>query len=244
MKPWVKEMFFGGYNGHDAGRNGTNVVEIGQHLMQNRFPEIAEVDAYWTALKGSRQVPARLEIDPRGIEGALSSVFLLERIAPGIARIRLAGHDLNDLMGMEVRGMPFSSFMAPQTRARFADYLEQVFTAPAKLVADLSAERALGKPKCEARLLILPLTDTENRITRALGCLSVHGKIGRAPRRFTMTSQQLRPLDGAVPLPRAAKQEQRVYSFAETPQPFDRPDQRRAQGMHDQPYLRLVKTDD
>jgi len=234
MKTWVRMMFFGG-------QKDNKIVEIGQNLMQNRFPEIAEVDAYWTALKGSRLVPGRLEIDPRGIEGALSHVFLLERIAPGIARIRLAGSHLNDLMGMEVRGMPFSALLAPQDRNRFAEHLEQVFTAPAKMVADLSAERALGKPRCEARLLVLPLTDGENRITRALGCLSTHGTIGRAPRRFMMQAQQLRPLTGAVPLPRATQQ---VYGFTEAPQPFDRPDQRRADGAGPRPYLRLVKTDD
>lgn len=228
-------MFFGG-------KGDAKVIEIGQHLMQNRFPEIAEVDAYWTALKGSRQVPGRLEIDPRGIEGALASVFLLERIAPGVARVRLSGSHLNDLMGMDIRGMPFSAMIAPQARARFADYLEQVFTAPAKLVADLSAERALGKPRLDARLLILPLTDGQNRITRALGCLATHGSLGRAPRRFGMEAQQLRPLSGAVPLPRARAQQ--VYGFAETPQPFDRPDLRHGDRPRGQPYLRVVCTED
>lgn len=227
-------MFFGG-------KGDAKVIEIGQHLMQNRFPEIAEVDGYWSALKGSRQVPGRLEIDPRGIEGALANVFLLERIAPGVARVRLAGSHLNDLMGMDIRGMPFSAMIDPQARARFADHLEQVFTAPAKFIADLSAERALGKPKLEARLLILPLTDGQNRITRALGCLSTHGATGRAPRRFAMQAQQLRPLSGAVPLPRAKPQQ--VYAFAEPPQPFDRAAPRHTEGAK-HPYLRVVTNED
>lgn len=227
-------MFFGG-------KGDAKVIEIGQHLMQNRFPEIAEVDGYWSALKGSRQVPGRLEIDPRGIEGALANVFLLERIAPGVARVRLAGSHLNDLMGMDIRGMPFSAMIDPQARARFADHLEQVFTAPAKFIADLSAERALGKPKLEARLLILPLTDGQNRITRALGCLSTHGATGRAPRRFVMQAQQLRPLSGAVPLPRAKPQQ--VYAFAEPPQPFDRAAPRHTEGAK-HPYLRVVTNED
>jgi hypothetical protein len=236
-------MIFGGNKNHRGrGPFGGNVIGIGAHLMQAGFPQIAEVEAYWTALKGSRQVPGRLEIDPRGIEGALSHAFLLERIAPGVARLRLAGSHLNDLMGMDVRGMPFSALIAPQSRGRFADYLEQVFSAPARLVMDLSAERALGKPKCQARLVILPLTDSENRVTRALGCLCTQGCIGRAPRRFVMNAQHLYPLSGAVPLPRATPSQ--IYSIAETPQPFDRPDQRIPERPTRHPYLRLVQTED
>lgn len=232
MEPWVNAMIFGG-------RDNEKVVEIGQHLMQNRFPEIAEVDAYWTALKGPRLVPGRLDIDPRGIEGALGHVMLLERIAPGVARIRLAGNHLSDLMGMDVRGMPVSALIAPQDRARFADHLEQVFTAPAKMVAELAAERAIGKPKLDARLLVLPLSDGDGRITRALACLSTHGTLGRAPRRFGLEAQQCRPLSGAIPLPLP-----RVYAMAEAPQPFDRPDLRRADSAPRKPYLRLVASDD
>ena len=56
-------------------------------------------------------MPRRAEIDPRGIENALEYAFILERIAPGMARIRLAGIHLSDLMGMEVRGMPLTSFI-------------------------------------------------------------------------------------------------------------------------------------
>lgn len=226
------------YGGRDKNRN---VIDLGHHVMQNRFPQIAEVEAYWTALKGSRLVPGRLEIDPRGIEGALGHILLLERIAPGVGRVRLAGAHLNDLMGMDVRGMPVSALVAPQDRKRFADYLEMVFTAPGRLLMDLRAERALGKPKCNARLLVLPLSDGENRITRALACLSTDGQIGRAPRRFLMENQHLSPLTGAIPLPRATPH--KVYSFAEPPQPFDRTDMRHQPGIF-RPYLRLVKTDD
>ncbi|MEZ5675371.1 PAS domain-containing protein [Thalassovita litoralis] len=233
-------MVFGGNKTHRGrGPFGGNVIGIGAHLMQGGFPQISEVEAYWTALKGSRQVPERLEIDPRGIEGALSHAFLVERIAPGIARLRLAGSHLNDLMGMDVRGMPLSALIAPQNRGRFADYLEQVFSAPARLIMDLSAERALGKPKCQARLIILPLTDRDNRITQALGCLCTQGCIGRAPRRFVMAAQNLHPLSGAVPLPRATPNQ--IYSMAEPPQPFDQPDQRHPNRTARHPYLRLVQ---
>jgi hypothetical protein len=240
------DMFFSGYLGNDGPTSSDNVIEIGKHVAQNIFPELAEVEAYWTALKGSRQMPARLEIDPRGIEGALAHTFLIERIAPGIGRIRLAGSHLNDMMGMEIRGMPLTALIAPEHRARFSDHLEQVFTAPAQLVADLTAERAIGKPKCLGRMLILPLTDEENRVTRALGCLSTHGEIGRAPRRFRMTTQRLQPLTGSVPLPRSVPRhpQQPTPAFAEPARPFDHARSGLLRRNGHKPMLRLIKSED
>lgn len=235
-------MFFGGYLGGNAPKNSKNVIEIGQHVAQNRFPELVEVEAYWTALRGARQMPARLEIDPRGIEGALAQCFMLERIAPGVARIRLSGTHLNDLMGMEIRGMPLTALVAPEHRKRFSEHLEQVFRAPARLVMDLTAERALGKPKCLGRLLILPLTDTENRVTRALGCLSTYGQIGRAPRRFMVDRQSLHPLPGTVPL--AQTRPPAEPSFAEPARPFDHAELVNLRRPRRRPALRLIKSDD
>ena len=230
-------MFFGGYLGGKPPKHGNNVIEIDQHVSQNRFPELAEVDAYWTALKGSRQMPARLELDPRGIEGALAHAFMLERIAPGVARIRLAGSHLNDLMGMEIRGMPVSALIAPEDRSVFSASLEQVFQGPTRLVADMSAERGLGKPRFDGRMLILPLTDEKNQVTRALGCLSTAGQIGRSPRRFQITAQRAHPLSGTVPLPRTAI---RSNSFAEDARPFAP----KIRPQRQKPVLRVVKTDE
>ncbi|WP_420567341.1 PAS domain-containing protein [Thalassovita sp.] len=233
-------MFFSGYLGNSGPKTSENVIEIGKHVSENRFPQLAEVDAYWTALKGSRQMPSRLEIDPRGIEGALAHTFMIERIAPGVGHIRLAGSHLNDLMGMEIRGMPLTALIAPEHRARFADYLEQVFTAPAQLIADLSAERGLGKPKCQARMLVLPLTDDENRVTRALGCLATYGGVGRPPRRFRMDTQRLTPLTGSVPLPRSVPRQNMTPDpvFAEPARPFDLTTK-----SGRKPVLRLIKSD-
>ncbi len=204
---------------------GDNVVELGGLNARHRYPEISQTEAYWNALRGARLVPGRLEIDPRGIEGALANAFVVERIAPGVARLRLAGSHVTDLMGMDVRGMPLCALIAPEHRARFAGYLDEVFCAPARLVMDLGAERALGKPRCEGRMVLLPLTDSENRITRALGVLCTRGAIGRTPRRFTMQAQRLVPLTGPQPLPRI------------TPPPV-----RQATTPSHAPYLRLVST--
>ncbi|PJE26030.1 PAS domain-containing protein [Pseudooceanicola antarcticus] len=165
-------------------------------VNQARFTTVQEVEAYWEAIRGGRLVPRRSDIDPRGIERALEYAFILERVAPGIARLRIAGSHLSDLMGMEVRGMPLSAFMTPQGRNQLGEILEEVFDNPAKATIDLLAERGIGKPEIEAKLLLLPMKSDLGDISRVLGCLATTGEIGRAPRRFEITGSRVTPLLG------------------------------------------------
>ena len=88
---------------------------------------VDEVRTYWEALRAGRPVPLRSEVDPRGIEGALDCSFILERMAPRVARFRVAGGHLNDLMGMEVRGMPLTAMFSPASRGEVGAILADVF---------------------------------------------------------------------------------------------------------------------
>ncbi|EEW26423.1 PAS domain-containing protein [Rhodobacter ferrooxidans] len=195
------------------------------------FAQTAEVRAYWEALRDGATLPARAQIDPRGIAGALDCAFIIERIAPGIARFRLAGMHLVELMGMEVRGMPLSAMFDPMGRAALATGLEQVFKGPSILDLRLAAERGLGKPSLHGRMLILPLRGDSGAADLALGCLATIGEIGRKPRRFhiaTTTQEMLSDAPKArVPEPGFAEA---VPGFA--PAPVKRP------------HLRLVRFDD
>lgn len=142
------------------------------------------VDAYWHALKGSQIVPSRSDVDPRGIEAALSYSFIIERIAPGHGRIRIAGTHMGDLLGMEVRGMPLSALFEPSAREALQASLRCVFDDPAIYRLDLRAENRIGKPELTAQMALYPLCNDQGEISRALGVIEAKGTIGRAPRRF------------------------------------------------------------
>ena len=159
-----------------------------------KFAQLAEVRAYWEGLRGGTGLPRRDQIDPRGIAGALDTVFLLERVAPGVARFRLAGMQINDLLGMDVRGMPVSAMIDPAARPRMADALEALFAGPAILTLGLEAERSVGRPALEGRLILLPLISARGPCDLALGCLATHGTTGRAPRRFAISHLASEPL--------------------------------------------------
>jgi len=179
---------------HSETGNGPNIISIASFLNDSRFPQIAQVEAYWEGLRDGRLMPRRSDINPRGIEGALEYAFILERIAPGIARMRIAGSHLTDLLGMEVRGMPASTFFPPAARNIFSETLEDVFSSPSTAVLDLTAEHGMGKPDMEAKMLLLPLKSDLGDVSRALGCLVTKGNIGRAPRRFEIQGVNLRPI--------------------------------------------------
>lgn len=228
-------MWFGGEDAAEAGKKD-NIVEISPFLTDRSFPEIAEVDAYWQALRGDRLMPTRAEVDPRGIKGALPNCFILERIAPGIGRIRLAGQRLDDLMGMEVRGTPFTTLFTPQYRKMIEELSEEVCAAPGVAQLALSAERGLRKPAIEARMTLWPLADDRGRPTRILGGLSFKGDVGRSPRRFQVASSRVKLLASAT----SATRQRQTAGFAEAPAPFAA---KPAEPPSRNDHLRLVKPD-
>ncbi len=228
-----------------------NVVSMMTREYERRSAPMREVENYWRALCRVGDIPVRSQIDPRGIEGALEYAFLAERIAPGMARIRVAGSHLSDLMGMDVSGMPLSSLFAPTERERLAEHVSSVFAQPAILRAQLKGEDGFNKPDLQGQLLLLPLRSDMGDVSRALGCLITHGRIGRSPRRFLLDAIDAGPVRGkdAVPpqtIPTAVPQDSylkprmpQTRQFSESASPFIG-----APKKGQRPNLRIVVSND
>ena len=237
---------------------GDNVISMFGDKPECRFPEIKQIEAYWESLRMGRMVPTRAEVDPRGMEHALEYAFILERIAPGLARVRLNGMHLNDLLGMEVRGMPFTSFFTPKARREVTDVLEKVFDGPQTAELTLAGERSIGKPALEAKIILLPLRSDLGEVSRIVGALVSKGEIGRAPRRFDIETIKMkvltpghRPLVPADPKPTKTSE----FRFSEPAVPFatagdDAPSKSQPKARHEKgpdakhPALRLIDTED
>ena len=187
----------------DAGRTtrDADIVQLAGTVPASPDRIIAGMRAYWESLRQGRAIPNRSDVEPQGIRAALDYAFILERIAPGAARFRLAGRHLVDLMGMEVRGMPVCSLLNPDSRGRLSDVLETVFKGPQIAEVTLRSEPGYGRPLLTGRMLFLPLKSDLGDVTRALGCLVTEGQVGRAPRRFDLTRDAVFPvIEGAQPL--------------------------------------------
>ena len=171
-----------------------NVVALASARRDRKFPAIAQIEAYWHGVRNGRLMPTRSDVDPRGIGENLAFAFILERIAPGHARIRLAGQHVSDILSMEVRGMPISAFFTPQARNEVQEALESAFEMPAEVSLTLRSEAGMFQKHLDAQMLLLPLKDTEGRVTRMLGALQVDGKLARGPQRFDVSHLEIRPL--------------------------------------------------
>ena len=195
---------------------------------------ISELEAYWEGLRNGRLVPLRSEIDPRGMSGALEHAFVAERIAPGMARLRVSGMHLADLMGMEMRGMPLSSLFEPEGRGALAETLEAVFAEPAAAKLDLVSPSSFGRSSLKADMILLPLRSDTGAVERLLGCIVADGAIGRQPRRFAVERRALKTLIGyGQTSERATFSPDRNLEFAENRADFS-----------PAPRLRVVRADD
>ena len=228
--------------------SASNVISVsGWQIARMKNPLIAQVEAYWQALCHDGKVPLRSAVDPRGIEAALEHAFILERIAPGTARFRLAGMHLNDLMGMEVRGMPLTAFFDPDSRTELGAALEHVFEMPCSAFYSVSSTGECGNGAVTGQMVLLPLRSDLGDISRALGCFVTSGPTGKTPHRFTLDRHEMRTLGGNavhVGEPTPSRREMETpekavpeNAMAEAPRPFDR-----ANGSDTRPgaHLRIV----
>lgn len=216
------------------------VLSMMDRLSQNQFPACALVEAYWHSQKPKNSLPKRSAIDPRGIEDALNYAFILESIGTGLARIRIAGMHLNELVGMEVRGMPISTLIAPASRDAFSRVLVGLLNGPAIMQLSLAPE---GRSQDVARMLLLPLVDDKGQVNRVLGCLETKGDSQETPQRFELLGTEKTKIDVLKVVPASSEPApfEPALGFAEATTSFTPPDEATAKRPG---YLRVVKSDD
>jgi len=193
---------------------------------------LSQMEGYWQALRDGRIMPDRSDISPRGIESALSIAFILERTGPGVVRFRLAGSELSELMGMDLRTMPITSLFSSDIRPSVSQAFDAVFETPARLSMTITSRGMLGRPALKGRLLMLPLQSDLGDISRAVGGMAVDGQMGDRPRRFDGLDD-VRLDDLAHPATTS------VMDLAAAPAPFIH--SKKPPHQSERPYLKLIK---
>lgn len=185
-------MFFGGSKNTGQEKEHGKVVPMTNFRNTVPVSAMRQAEAYWTALRRGDDIPNRSQIDPRGLENILSQTFILERVAPGIARFRLAGQKVNEMAGMEVRGMPITAFFTPEARKQLSAALEHMFESPAIVEVEMQTEASRMRGRREARLLLLPLRSDLGDVSRALGVFVSEGNPTSTSQRFAISSIEMR----------------------------------------------------
>ena len=150
---------------------------------------LVDLEAYWRGLAPAGRVPRRGDLDPARMGDVIEDALIVERVAPGVARIRVAGQRIASLAAAEPRGMPLSVLFTPEARGRLATQLEVAFRMPSVVELPLTAARAAGRPALSGRLLLLPLCDDTGTVSRCLCALVADGRPGRGPRRFSFLDE-------------------------------------------------------
>lgn len=177
-----------------------------------RFRAVAATLAEWERLRAERPMPDRDDLDPCVLGAALEYLFVAEPVAPGVARMRLAGQHLHALLGMEPRGMPVCALFDGTARAEVASALDQVVGHGVRVLLPVRAAGLPGRAGLEGLLGLLPLADAGGRGQRVLGVLQTRGVIGPTPRRLSLagSGRQLAPTPTHAPRPDAPQGTPRV----------------------------------
>ncbi len=187
-------MIFRGHDGADKKTGLDKVVAMDRFRTRSNVSPLRQAEAYWTALRRGDDIPSRSQVDPRGLENILSQTFILERVAPGIARFRLAGQKVNELAGMEVRGMPLTAFFTAESRKTVSAALEHMFDDPSILEFDLHTEATRLRGSRTAKMILLPLRSDLGDVSRALGVMVSEGGASRVSQRFLVDNCEIRKI--------------------------------------------------
>lgn len=180
-----------------AYKKGRHEMDTIDHLHSRRRSDLPGVDDpvlqaledYWKTLRHAERIPARNDLVPSKIDHVLPYAFILQRVAPGIARFRVAGQKLHGLLKMDARGMPFTTLFEPEARDRIQDLIEQAFVEPAIIGMSVNSPGTLLRPVIEGKMLLLPMRDHHGTANRLLGALVTQPHTANRPRRFTISEK-------------------------------------------------------
>jgi len=186
---------------------------------------------YWNRTRRGRNAPDQSDIDPRAIKRMLSQVFILEARDTAHPTYRLAGTNLCDQFGQELRGTNFLSLWEARARDTLALLLGQSLASNLPLCLSAIGETA----RCgmvEMETVLAPLTFRSGASLRFLGITQ-----------FLADASQL---DGAIVLQRLTgskmiREGEPVQTDVEPPAPPPFESGRRSGRL---PHLRLVVSRD
>lgn len=149
-------------------------------------PHLAALEAYWRSLGNSGGIPARTALNPARVESVLPYAFILQRVAPGTARFRVAGQRIHDLLKMDPRGMPFSTLFDQTEHDALRHTIESAFQDPAIVGLHLRSNGNLVRAALDGAMLLLPMRDGAGATTRLLGAMVTPAHPALKPRRFVL----------------------------------------------------------
>ena len=126
--------------------------------------------SYWQAIAPDEGAPAQASVAPRALKRFLPDIFLLERLDRAVFAFRMAGTRLCARYGRELRD---HDFVRLWPAAQHGDILAALGRClqDARPVTLEGAAATLDGKTVSFQILLMPLTDTEGRVTRLMGAM-------------------------------------------------------------------------
>ncbi len=138
--------------------------------IRMRSKTTADIYAYWDALRGHREVPARSQIEPADIRHILPDLFILEHKPGAGVRFRLAGTHICALFARELRGCTFDALWLADQTNRMTRIATEVMTRKTPVI--LSATALAGsRERLPIEIILLPLRSPEGAVDRVIGAI-------------------------------------------------------------------------
>lgn len=131
----------------------------------------AKLYSYWNSVRGARTAPRRFEIEPSQIADILSETFILEYQPPNGYRYRLAGTQIGEYFGKELRGTSFTDGWQDYERFALQRHLTSIRKLGAVARVLMEGTTRIGL-KSRFEVLILPLLHNGETINRFLGAIT------------------------------------------------------------------------
>jgi hypothetical protein len=131
----------------------------------------------------------------------------------------------------------------PEARKMLADLTERVCVTPEYFEVSLDGGKGIGRGPLQAKMFLAPLRDDRGQVKRLFGCLQSEGRIGRQPRRFSISDFIAAKTGNDLTYPLPDNDPRVLQELAEAQATFahkpktEKPDARR-------PALRLVSDND
>lgn len=175
----------------DRGAFAATVVEL-PHAGVTVPAVIGDVMAYWGSLRAAAggDIPTRASVDPKAISAHLGQVFIASLTTPRVARLRIVGAGIADLMGLDPRGMVLGALFDAPARNEVTEALAQIAEG-ARVIIPLRADAAPGQSHLTAVMALMPLRGADGQINQMLGVIGVNGTVGPFARKLTLASARI-----------------------------------------------------
>lgn len=132
-------------------------------------PASQKLWAAWSALPRPGIVPTRTSFDPCAIPSILPVISLIERMAPGEWRVRLAGTELERRWGRELSGLSYAEVLSSQAVDVTHCELDAICRQPCGSWSLRHLELQSGR-RLQTETLRLPLRDKHGEVALIVSC--------------------------------------------------------------------------